>query len=104
MTHTPEPEGAQGVVFVASKPLNPGDREVTLELRPTNDGQLAIMAFSSLETLVAGAGPQQPWIAVPPDKVEELISRSNADGVLLDMVIPPSLWHGPAEGTQDAKH
>lgn len=58
-----------------------------------------MMVYSSLETLVAGAGEEQPWIAVKRDDVERLVADSPADGVLLDTVIPPSKRdHGPGEG------
>lgn len=98
MTEQPTPHvGDENVVYIASQPLaNP---DATLEMRETDDGQLAVMVYSSLETLVAGAGPQQPWIAVSRERVDELVRLSGADGVLLDTVIPPGLRHGDTEGS-----
>lgn len=90
----------ENIVYVASQPLRRGETEATLEMRETDDGQVAVMVYSSLETLVAGAGPTQPWIAVPRERVEELVRRSGASGVLLDTVIPPGVRHGDAEGPQ----
>jgi hypothetical protein len=93
-----------GVVFVATRQPRPGDVDVTLELRPTHDGTLVIMAYSSLDTLVAGAGEEQPWIAVPPDQLDELLRRTGAGGVLLDAVIPPGLRHELTGGGTHAGH
>lgn len=99
MTEQPTPQvGDENVVYVASQPLAGADAEATLEMRETDDGQLAVMVYSSLETLVAGAGAQQPWIAVPRERVPELVRLSGADGVLLDTVIRPGLRHGDTEG------
>lgn len=91
---------SEDVVYVASHQLKRGDTEATIEMRETDDGQLAVMVYSSLETLIAGAGDQQPWIAVPRERVPELVRRSGADGVLLDTVIPPGVRRGDAEGPQ----
>lgn len=77
------------VLFVAAHQNDLDDQEAILQMRETTDGQLAIMVYSSLDTLVAGAGKQQPWIAVPPDDIADLVNNSDADGVLLDTVIPP---------------
>jgi hypothetical protein len=90
----------EDIVYVASQQLRPGEDEATLEMRETDDGQLAVMVYSSLDTLVAGAGPAQPWIAVPRERVEELVRHSGADGVLLDTVIPPGLRRGDEKGPQ----
>lgn len=86
--------GARHTVYVASQPTRLGGREATLELRETAAGQCAVMVYSSLETLVAGAGERQPWIAVPAERVPDLVALSGADVALLDIVIPPSLRHG----------
>lgn len=100
MTEQPTPHvGDENVVYIASQPLANPDADATLEMRETDDGQLAVMVYSSLETLVAGAGPQQPWIAVSRERVDELVRLSGADGVLLDTVIPPGLRHGDTEGS-----
>lgn len=80
-------------MYVASQRLTTHDAEATLELRETDDGQLAVMVYSSLEALVAGAGQHQPWIAVPRERVDGLVRLSGADGVLLDTVIPAGLRH-----------
>lgn len=101
MAETKDPEDdTADIVYVASQRLRSSETEATLEMRQTDDGQLAVMVYSSLDTLVAGAGPNQPWIAVPRERVGELVRRGGADGVLLDTVIPPGLRHGNAEGPQ----
>ncbi|MPY85791.1 MAG: hypothetical protein GEV00_21410 [Actinophytocola sp.] len=100
MTTAQPPVGdSEDVVYVASQPYR-NETEVTLEMRETDGGEHAVMVYSSLPTLVAGAGEQQPWIAVPRERVPELVRRSGADGVLLDTVIPPGLRRGGPEGPQ----
>lgn len=92
-------EANADVVYIASQPLKQGDTDATLEMRETNDGQLAVMVYSSLETLAAGAGKEQPWIAVPRDEVPKIVDESGANGVLFDTVIPPSeRVHGDKSG------
>lgn len=92
--------GPDDIIYVATQQLHAGDSEATLDMRETGDGQVAMMVYSSLDTLVAGAGTHQPWIAAPRDQVEELLRRSGADGALLDTVIAPGLRRATAEGRQ----
>src|SRR5690606_10922470 len=44
------------------------DRDVTVELRRLEDGRLAVLAYSSLDSLVASCGDLQPWASLPADK------------------------------------
>lgn len=99
--NVPEPPPAD-IVYVASREFSQGDPEATLELRETSAGEQAVMVYSSLETLHAGAGPSQPWIAIPREQVPDLVRLSGAHGVLLDTVIPPDLRHGCEKDGDDA--
>lgn len=83
----------QSVVYVPSQRLRRGDTEATLELRNTEDGRVAMLAFSSLERLVAGCGEAQPWVAVPADRVENLQELSGADVTLWDVAVPAEVRH-----------
>lgn len=83
----------QEAAFVPSQRLRDGDAEVTLELRQTEDGQLAMLAYSSLELLVDGCGQAQPWVAVPTDRVDGLASQGGAETVLWDVGLTPEQRH-----------
>lgn len=64
------------------------DDAVELELRDTTDGNRALLAFTSLEQLVAGCGDGQPWIAVPGTNVADIKIRSGSDVVFWDAALP----------------
>lgn len=85
--------GDSEVAYVPSKRLRPGDAEATLELRNTEDGLVAMLAFSSLEQLVAGCGEAQPWVAIPTERVDNLRQLSGADVTLWDVSVPPEARH-----------
>lgn len=76
------------VVYVPSKRLEPRVTEVTVELRRTEDGRLAVLAYSSLQSLVECCGEAQPWVSLPPEKITEVVGESQADVVLWDAHLP----------------
>lgn len=82
------------------------DTEAVLELRPTEQGQTVMLAYSSLEQLVECCGDYQPWIAVYAPQVPELIARSGADGVVWDHPLRAGQRHGPEtfEGDDAIRH
>ena len=63
-----------------------------LELRRLPDGRLALPAYTSLEQLVSGCGPHQPWGAVDDDGLREVRRATGCDVVLLDAKLPPDQW------------
>ncbi|QGK71478.1 hypothetical protein GIY23_19935 [Allosaccharopolyspora coralli] len=77
-----------GQVFLPSERVTDRDQEVTLELRHLADGTTAMLAYTSLESLVAGCGNGQPWIAVRGNSVDDLQQRAGADVVLWDAAVP----------------
>ncbi len=83
------------VAYVPSMRLRPDDVEATLELRRTVDGALGVLVYSSLESLVAGCGPAQPWVAVPTGRVADLIGLAGADVVVWDAEISSAARHVP---------
>jgi hypothetical protein len=85
--------------YIPSRPLRAGDAEAILELRRTEEGQLAVLAYSSLALLVAGCGEEQPWVAVPRDRVTELCRLTGADAVLWDVGLEPAQRHDTGLGT-----
>ncbi|WP_338601547.1 SAV_915 family protein [Saccharopolyspora sp. SCSIO 74807] len=75
-------------VYLPSERVTDRNAEVTLELRATGQGQIAMLAFTSLEELVAGCGNAQPWVSVRGHQVDELRSLSGADVVVWDSALP----------------
>lgn len=82
------------VVYVPTQRVRPGDTETTLELRRLQDGQLALMAYTSLDRLVDACGEFQPWALVPAPQVEQIRAAAGFDVVALDVAIPAELRHG----------
>ncbi|MGP4019073.1 SAV_915 family protein [Saccharopolyspora sp. 5N708] len=74
--------------YIPCQRVTKGDRDVTVELRHTPDGQRALLAFTSLEHLVEGCGDGQPWVAVGGGQIEDIKSRSDADVVVWDAALP----------------
>lgn len=83
------------VVYVPTQRVRPDDTETTLELRKLDDGQLALMAYTSLDRLVDACGEFQPWALVPTPQVEQIRAMSGFDVVALDVALPLELRHGP---------
>lgn len=83
------------LVYVASQPLASMNDDAVLELRPTDHGELAVVAYESLDALVEGCGPAQPWLCVPRERLEELVRRSGADGVLWEPELSEEQRHKP---------
>lgn len=75
-------------VLLPTERITDPNQPVTLELRVLSDGTTALLAYTSLEALVAGCGDGQPWIAVGGRDVEDLQQRSEADSVLWDAAVP----------------
>ncbi|MFJ7176751.1 SAV_915 family protein [Streptomyces massasporeus] len=46
--------------------------------------QLAALAFSTVAGLVDAMGEDQPWVAIPTEKLEEALQGSGAQAVLID--------------------
>jgi len=73
-------------VFLPSQAPEPGSPEVPVVLRMIDD-VLVVIAFSSLEALVHGCGPDQPWVAMRAEDVDALREQWAAAAVLLDPVL-----------------
>lgn len=89
--HVPPTDAEDDVpetAYVPSERVTKRDAEVTLELRDTADGHRALLAFTSLDQLVAGCGDGQPWVAVRGWQLDELREKSGADVVLWDAALP----------------
>ncbi|RZU51599.1 hypothetical protein EV385_3430 [Krasilnikovia cinnamomea] len=82
--HAPFPP----VVYVPCEPLREGDQDLTVEVRPTRDGRIALLVYSSLERLVDCCGPYQPWTEMPSTSLEDIRLTSGFNLVLLDLEVP----------------
>lgn len=69
--------------------------DAVVELRRTNDDQMALMTYSALDRLKYCCGEQQPWLLLPTGVLRHLRSAHRFDVVLLDVVIPPELRTAP---------
>ncbi len=58
-----------------------GDEHIQLELRHI-DGQLTLLAFSSLDTLIAACGEDQPWAGLTEDVALGIAAELGAVAVL----------------------
>ncbi len=76
------------MVFVPTEPMPVGAREAKLQLRRMEDGRLAVLAFTSLDLLVAGCGPQQGWMAAPAEQLLELQPLVGFDLIALNVDLP----------------
>ncbi len=76
------------VVYVPCERPPAPDGELTVDLRRTRDGQLALLVYSALDRLVSCCGPQQPWVVMPTASLEQVNERARFDMILLDMDIP----------------
>ena len=80
-------------VSVPSERVVPGDVEARLVLRRL-DGLLLLPAYSSLDSLVACCGQDQPWVCLPVAGLGEVVAGVGADLVVLDAAL-----QGPRYGS-----
>lgn len=79
------------VVYVPCSPLNPEDEELSVDLRRTRDGKLALLVYSALDRLVTCCGEQQPWVVLPTANLEKIREKTDFELILLDIEIPNEL-------------
>lgn len=78
---------------------------VTPALKPLADGRLALLVFTSLDALVTGCGPDQPWVGLPEATVEQVFRRSHADVVVVDVDLTADhRWGASGEPVTIADH
>lgn len=71
-------------VFLPTRRVTPGDAEFTVELRTLEDGRLALLTYSSLDSLVDCCGAAQPWVEVAAEHVDHVVATVEAEAVLVD--------------------
>jgi hypothetical protein len=82
------------IVYVPCDRVSPGDEELSVDLRPSNDGQVALLVYSALDRLVSCCGPHQPWVVMPTARLDKLGEHTHFDMILLDIAIPDELRRG----------
>jgi hypothetical protein len=78
------------VVYVPCAPTQTAD-ELTVDLRTTRGGQLALLVYSAMDRLAAHCGPHQPWTVMLTKDLEQLRETTGFTLILLDLDIPPEL-------------
>ncbi|MDI6099950.1 hypothetical protein QLQ12_15220 [Actinoplanes sp. NEAU-A12] len=84
-------------VYVPCSPVQPGDTDLTVDLRRTQAGQVALLVYSALDRLVDCCGEGQPWTAQPSTELERIQEATGFELILLDVRIPEHLRRN-AEG------
>ncbi|WP_133116474.1 SAV_915 family protein [Amycolatopsis antarctica] len=82
-----------GLLWIATRPVQEGDRQVDAELYCRKPGQPLLLAYSSLPALVAACGPHQAAAAIEAHRLDEVAVQSGASGIVLDVPF-----------TEDAQH
>jgi hypothetical protein len=95
---TPIPVGFPPVLYLPCTESNPHDGKITIELRQTDDGRMALMAYSALDRLVSCCGDSQPWAVVPTTNLDKVHEANPFELVLLDVAIPEEFRHGGSAG------
>lgn len=89
-------------VYVPVADLDP-DAEPRLQARVLDGGEVAAIAYSTLDELVACAGEHQPWVLMPSRRLAALRPHLGFDRIVLDLQIPVSEWHDEATGGNDGR-
>lgn len=81
-------EDPELVFLPSSERVHRGDMEAAVEFRRTEDGQLVVLAYTSVRALVEACGEKQPWVALPSAHLEQVVADSGADSVLWNAALP----------------
>lgn len=81
-------------VYVPCAPFKRGDTDLTVDLRSTRSGQIALLVYSALDRLVDSCGPEQPWTVLPATELEQVRVATGFELILLDVCIPEHLRRG----------
>jgi hypothetical protein len=76
------------VVYVPCSSVVMDDEVLSVDLRPTRDGRLALLVYSALDRLVDRCGEGQPWVVMPTANLEKVRVETGFELILLDVAIP----------------
>jgi len=92
--HRVEPESpvleAAPVYLPAQRVVPPG-QPAPVEIRVLEDGTRAMLAYSTLDQLIACCGEYQPWAKVRGCDIHDIQDQGDADVVLWDHALPDGL-------------
>lgn len=77
-------------LYLPCESPRPENGHLTVDLRRTHDGQVALLAYTALDRLVDACGQHQPWAVVPAERLTDVDRVTPFDLVLLDVVLPES--------------
>lgn len=75
-------------VYVPIESAPQGGTDVQLELRATGDGRTILPAYSTLQSLAAACGSNQPWIKMPSSRMPDLAGEVGFVTILADAALP----------------
>jgi hypothetical protein len=89
----PVPPGFPPMVYIPCGQYQTQDAGSTaaVELRRTEDGKLALLAYSALDRLVRCCGDRQPWALVNTEELTAIFERQPYEAILLDTELPAEL-------------
>jgi hypothetical protein len=67
------------------------------------DGRLAVLAYTSLDLLVAGCGQHQGWMSAPAEQLTALQPLAGFDVIALDVELPDD-WRVDLAGHAKAQN
>ena len=85
------------VVYVPCAPLDQDDEGLSVDLRRTREGKLALLVYSALDRLIICCGEQQPWVVLPTANLEKIRENTDFELILLDIEIPDDFRRHGAE-------
>ncbi|MPZ00786.1 MAG: hypothetical protein GEU97_22995 [Actinophytocola sp.] len=86
-------DGDEDVVWVPTRPVREGDWEVVAELHAVEPGEPLLLAYSSLETLLANCGPHQAASAIFANRIDVVAEQAGAHGVAFDAAVAEEARH-----------
>jgi hypothetical protein len=88
-------------VYVPCSPIPEGATDLTVDLRRTQAGRLALLVYSALDRLIDNCGEHQAWTALPTSELERIRQATGFELILLDVCIPEHLRKGVGESRHD---
>ena len=85
-----EDDVAPTVLYLPTASQSQGE-ELAFVLRELEDGQRALLVFTSLERLVEGCGDEQPWVSIRAESLPEFEALAEPDVLLWDAVLAPEI-------------
>jgi hypothetical protein len=80
-------------LYLPTGALADDDTGAAIELRRTDDGRMALVAYSALDPLVDWCGEHQPWILMRTEHLPKIHQVRPYDLIVLDSPLPQDLRH-----------